>query len=400
MRQLATIQKIKEILPIEGRDKIGLATFENVGWKVIVVKEEMKPGDLVVYIEYDSVLPDKPEFEFLKNRCWRESVRGYKIGAMKMGGVVSEGIAFDLSILPKSPDQYKEGDDVSKILGIELFDDLFSAGAVKYERTNHKSTWYKRLLYKIFPSLAKKIWGGKGSRAFPSYYIDKTDETRIQVFPHILEKHKGLDILVTEKLDGCSSTFLVTPSNEFIMASRNLALDQLKIDKAITKYNSETSSKQPMRDYWRIIASKYNIPEILNDYKKSHHINIAIQGEICGPSVQHNKLDLKELELYLFNLYNVDTREYLPYSEMIKFANEYNLKVVPLLEERKLDWDNVDDLVEFSKGFSVINTKSMREGLVIRAKEISKVQPEHSMGKFFSFKVINPDFLVKYSNEK
>ena len=400
MRQLATIQRIKDVLPIEGRDKIGLATFENVGWKVIVVKEEMKPGDLVVYIEYDSVLPDKPEFEFLKNRCWRESVRGYKIGAMKMGGVVSEGIAFGLNILPKSPDHYKEGDAVAKELGIELFDDLFQQGKPICERVNHKSTWYKRLLYKYFPWLAKKIWGGAGSRSFPSYYIDKTDETRIQVFPHILEKHRDLNVLVTEKLDGCSSTFLVTPQNEFIIASRNLSLDQIRIDKAVSKYNTDTMKKQPMRDYWRIIASKYNIPEVIYKYKKIHHVNIALQGEICGPGIQNNKLKLQDLELFLFNIFNVDTKKYFTYNEMVEFAKENGFKVVPLIEERKLDWNSVDEAVEYSKGTSVIGLSQIREGVVVRAKDINNVQPEHSMGRMFSFKIINPDFLVKYSNEK
>ena len=39
-RQLATIQKIKNIENIEGKDKIGLASFYSTGWKVIVDKSE------------------------------------------------------------------------------------------------------------------------------------------------------------------------------------------------------------------------------------------------------------------------------------------------------------------------------------------------------------------------
>jgi hypothetical protein len=50
----------------------------------------------------------------------------------------------------------------------------------------------------------------------------------------------------------------------------------------------------------------------------------------------------------------------------------------------------VQDFVEFSKGRSVINSSIPREGVVIRCIERGQ--------KLFSFKVINPDFLLKYDN--
>ena len=43
-------------------------------------------------------------------------------------------------------------------------------------------------------------------------------------------------------------------------------------------------------------------------------------------------------------------------------------------------------MVELSKGKSVINPKIQREGIVARLKE-----------KRFSFKIINPDFLLKFN---
>ena len=45
----------------------------------------------------------------------------------------------------------------------------------------------------------------------------------------------------------------------------------------------------------------------------------------------------------------------------------------------------VDELVELSKGPSLLNPDIPREGIVIRARDGS-----------FSFKVINPDFLIKF----
>ncbi|RYX99082.1 hypothetical protein EON78_03970 [bacterium] len=54
----------------------------------------------------------------------------------------------------------------------------------------------------------------------------------------------------------------------------------------------------------------------------------------------------------------------------------------------------VDNLVEMSKGYSLLNNKVKREGIVIRPlEEINNVE---EIGRL-SFKVINPDFLLKYN---
>ena len=65
LRKLATIRKITDIRPIEGADKIEIATVG--GWNVVVAKDvEHKVGNSVVYCEIDSFLPIKEEFEFLR----------------------------------------------------------------------------------------------------------------------------------------------------------------------------------------------------------------------------------------------------------------------------------------------------------------------------------------------
>lgn len=48
MRQLASVQKIINLQPIEGKDKIELATV--LGWLVVVQKGEFKIGDLCIYV--------------------------------------------------------------------------------------------------------------------------------------------------------------------------------------------------------------------------------------------------------------------------------------------------------------------------------------------------------------
>ena len=178
-RTLASIETISELNPISGADKIEVARIK--GWNVVVRKGEFNVGDKVVYCEVDSVLPERPEFEFLKDKH-------YRIRTAKLRGQVSQGICFPLTVLnngdwqlsdslpfvPFGFDELEPGFDVTKILGI-----------TKYEKP-------------IPVQLRGRMRGPISRLAVP-----KTDETRVQNIPDVLERHKGVVFYVTEKLDGC-----------------------------------------------------------------------------------------------------------------------------------------------------------------------------------------------------
>ena len=110
MRKLASIQKIKSLEPIAGADAIEKATV--LGWQLVVKKGEFNIGDLCVYCEIDSLLPDRPEFEFLKPR-------GMRIRTVRLRGQISQGICFPLNVLPEGFD-IQENTDVTETLGITL----------------------------------------------------------------------------------------------------------------------------------------------------------------------------------------------------------------------------------------------------------------------------------------
>ncbi|MCH8319071.1 MAG: RNA ligase (ATP), partial [Bacteroidetes bacterium] len=169
MRKLASIQKISTLEPIQDADAIEKATV--LGWQLVVKKGEFKAGSLCVYCDIDSILPDRPEFEFLKQRKMR-------IKTIKLRGQISQGICFPLSILP--PDtEIREDMEVTEILGIK-----------KYE-----------------PPVPAHLQGvAKGK--IPSF-IPKTDEPRIQVVQDTLDSFKGEKCYITEKLDGSSVTYFI-----------------------------------------------------------------------------------------------------------------------------------------------------------------------------------------------
>ena len=306
MRQLASIQRIKSIEPITNADSIVKATV--LGWQLVIKKDEFKPGDLCVYVEIDSILPDKPEFEFLRNK-------NFRIRTIRLRGQVSQGICFPLNILPDNI-QVEEGVDVTDVLNI-----------VKYE-----------------PPVPVNMQGVmKGG--FPSF-IPKTDETRVQILQDLLDTHKGAACYITEKLDGTSVTYFIK-DGVFGVCSRNLELEE----------NEDNL-------YWKT-ARQFNIEEKL----RSIGCNIAIQGELVGEGIQGNKLKLKGQHVFVFSVFLIDEYRYAMFHEWMKMMEELDIRTVPVINDNYRLENNIDDILSMSEIFSPMNGSVMSEGIVIRLKE-------------------------------
>ena len=71
MRQLATIQQIKSIEPIENSDFWELAHV--MGWQGVVKKGGFKLGAWGVYFEVDSFLPLEERYQFLQKTSYRKN---------------------------------------------------------------------------------------------------------------------------------------------------------------------------------------------------------------------------------------------------------------------------------------------------------------------------------------
>jgi hypothetical protein len=130
----------------------------------------------------------------------------------------------------------------------------------------------------------------------------------------------------------------------------------------------------------------------IEDKLKSLNKNIAIQGEIIGPGIQGNLYKLTKHELMVFDIFYIDKYRYYNHNELTKICKQLDLKTVPIISENFKMEHTVDELVEFSNGASILNTNIKREGIVFR----STLQINDSSLKRLSFKVINPEFLLKY----
>ena len=353
MRKLASIQVINNLKPIPGADKIEVAKI--LGWDVIVKKGDFQIGDKTVYCETDSVLPERPEFEFLKPRKMRVRI-------VRMKNQISQGICFPLSILPDNS-VFSVGDDVTELLGIK-----------KYEE----------------PIPAQLVGEVKG--LFPSF-IPKTDETRVQILQELLDKYAGTKCYVAEKLDGSSSTFFIN-NGEFGVCSRNL---QLKLQDKPNWFNKALVAlrlKKPPKKLSNTLLKLANQLQ-LEKKLKSLKRNIALQGEVIGEGIQKKKgkelYALKGQQVYFFNAWDIDKQEYLSFASFMELMDRLQLQCVPFDRFVLLGTD-IDELVERSKGVSALNENTLREGIVVRPIEETR---DEKFGRV-SFKVINPEFLLKY----
>ncbi len=334
-----------------------------MGWQVIVQKDEYKPGDKCVYVEVDSVLPDKPEFEFLRKKDFR-------IKTMKMGGVISQGICFPLSILP--PGEYKVGDDVTDIIGIKKYDEYVEE---KSRDDQPVKSPLRRFMFRhtLTRPLARLIWTKDRSRsdAFPDF-VSKTDETRIQNIPHIL-KNKDVKWVGREKIDGQSGTF-------FLRRIKN------SIPFLPDRYDFGVCSRNrrlPVNDgssFWQI-AERYHLRDVLMELICGQEW-VCIQGEVIGPKIQGNKYHLDKTDMYCFNLIYPGRKVDCETAEEI--VGMYGLKWVPMVVKDYTLPDTVSELLDFATGESALYP-DLREGIVFR---------NYRTGQ--SFKAVSNDFLLKH----
>ena len=336
-RKLASIQTILSLSPIVGADAILLAKV--LGWELVVKKTEFQVGDRCVYFEIDSVLPIAQWNDHLR----KEPNKPLRIKTIRLRGALSQGLAMPMSIIPTG--EYEIGTDVTGLLNVTKYEPIVPA---------HLS--------------------GMAKGNFPAF-LHKTDETRLQSEPKVLDEaiSKGLVLVGTLKMDGTSFT-AYRRDDEFGVCSRNLDLKE-------TEGNA----------HWRM-ARKLKLEEILRNEPR----NLSIQGEICGPSIQGNRLGLSESKLYLFNLFDIDTGKYLSHNELSVFAEKHMLNMVPTVY--RLDFGGVVGPRDVNHLLNIANNLNYdngtpAEGIVWRS--MCETYSDVLKGRM-SFKTISNRFLEKY----
>lgn len=380
-RALAYIQHVTNIRPIEGADNIEQCNV--LGWNLICKKGEFHEGDPCVYIEIDSKVPEREEFEFLR-------AKGFKVKTMKLGkfNCISQGLAMPQSAF-KELTGLSEGTDVTDILGIK-----YSVQEDNTRKSNgDPNAKYKSMAarhQKIFKKkwarwMMRRSWGRKvmffffgkkkdNPRGFPTF-VSKTDEERVENQPWRIGD--GKTYLATEKLDGTSCTYALERKGrnkfEFYVCSRN-----------VRQQDEKQECYHDHNIYWDL-AFKYNIEQHLKDFLNQFPQLkwVCIQGEGVG-SVQGNPLKLTEDDLYVFNFKESQTGRWSSMAGAGQ-VREWGMKWVPILGEVQMP-DTMEELKVLATGKSKVNPNVMREGIVYRSLDGSD-----------SFKNVSREYLLKHN---
>lgn len=363
-RKLASVQKVKAIRPIEGADRIEVVQVLN--WDCVASKGQYHVGDLVIYFEIDSLLPDIPAFEFLKKSAWSQKLNKYKISTHKFRKQISQGLIMPITQLREiyneingtsiSSIDYDEGDDLTALLKIEKYEPPVSNGPLG-EIINHE------------------------------WYVPKTDEERIQVcaenvLPEYIKREQN-EWYASIKLDGTSCT-------------AGLFDDAFLIGGRTQWYKDENMYTTTVKKYGDLEAKA-------REYLDATGVYVVFQGELCGPGIQSNRLGLKEKEWFIFNVFVSTTGKYDSYEKldligMLAMCENFRLKHVPIIDdEYKFSFNgysNTDEIVngllsyvdnfKYRTYFEDASPNQVAEGLVFRLNDMTN-----------SFKVVSNKFLLK-----
>lgn len=428
-KPLAYIVKIKDIREIPGADRIELATVMD--YTVVVKKGEYKPGDLGLYIEVDSLLPDGltdelrakytdikegremtdatkeeietalktiqesskyPYFEFLRDRK-------FKIKSMKLGkfGVISQGILFKPSELGIT--DAKVGKDYTLQFGItEIVQDEEEAGL-----TGKKDNWFVRKLmrYSWYRNWRKRH---NVSETWDPTNPGKSDEENVQkVYTEMFKRYRDKKWVKTEKLEGQNITVFsekVKPSLFDRIFHRNAEIKRIGVCSRTRELNKNGNGKA----FWNTVLRLK-----LDEKIKNIPGEWFCRGEHVGPGIQNNIYKLPRTDIVFFDFYRKvyfeDTInrkvsfkwEKLNFEDSVRFAEQWELKFVPVLDddyelpEGRINSKGVfvsgaDVMLQESDGNTVFgnNLNHKREGFVLRLRDDYNV----------SFKVKNPNYSI------
>ena len=195
--------------------------------------------------------------------------------------------------------------------------------------------------------------------------IPTSDEIRIQSAPELIEQLKGKPYYITTKLDGTSGTvYFIDGKVGCCSRSREI-------------------KEEPNALYWQPVF-KYGLREKLAEYGKP----IVLIGEICGPGIQKNRLQLSEPDWFIFDVIDWSNGgpEHMALHNALAVCDSLGLKMVPIEENcNSLPFNyTLEELLEKAKG--KYPSGQDKEGIVVR---------DYYNPKQISFKVINNDFLLK-----
>ena len=340
-----------------------LELFDIAGYQCVTKKGNFKAGELAVYIQPDSVVPQTEPFRFIWEP-WLSKLsdpnvpeKRRRITVRRFRKEVSEGLLMPLSDFVVGQGKWiasaAEGTDVSEFIGVTHYEgdqDVESTEGIthnpvrKYPKTI--KGWFFWTLYKL---------GFKGARRQMnmelSFDVPKFDVENFKNFKNTIQD--GEEVIVTEKIHGSQARYVY---KEGVMYAGS-------------------------RNYWKASDSPcvWRKALVQNPWIKGWcqaHEGQPLYGEVV-PTQKGYSYGCKqgEVKFFAFDARNADGDYYTKAEFLHGLTSEYGdrdfIIRVPILYEGSFNRESIAILVD---GVSAVDDRTQREGIVITVKDPARTQ--------------------------
>ena len=326
-----TIEEIETVKPIEGADRIQVATVKGLQFNFVIAKDSFKPGDMVLYFPVDSLVPQALA-EKLGVAGKLAGKNKDRIKTMKLKGVMSQGIVGNLDII---------GDmSCESLLGVNRF-----------PSTEEITAYLGITKYEPPETICQGGMLVGHLNDVHMYDIEGADR-----YPMVVDELMDQRVFITEKIEGTNWYGGVGTNGECFVGQRSGSIIPDDGNAAGNTWWS-TAIMQGILD----VAIKLRRDEFQNK-------SVVFRGELAGGSIQSNIYKLPKIQIFVFDLL-VDGK-YLDAPDFLRLTNEHKVQTVPVLwtEGTLREWlakVGKAGVKDASNGRSVLGD-TLREGIVIK----------------------------------
>lgn len=359
------------------------------GYQVVVRKGQFTPGDLAVYIQPDSVVPQTEPFRFL----WEQHVgidgtvpeKRRRITVRKFRGQWSEGLLLPVTDFPQLFAEGPEppfllpqvGEDVSDFIGVTHYDPDADVESTRAPQMHAPKRKYPKTLRGWMFFVLAKLGFRKGHHGFSQEVSFKLPTYDVESFKnHAGDFAPGELVLVTEKVHGSNARFVF--------------LD------GVMYAGSKTQWKAPgSNDVWN---NALKTTPWITEWCKEHE-GYALYGEVT-PTQKGFQYGSKDAQFFLFDVRSpkgewVPPQQYrslglAPSSPARWDIGDQPDNMVPVLYAGPFDRDHILGMVDGPS--QVPGAKHIREGVVIKSFNFVRGTRGHRQ-----LKIVSNAFLEKDS---
>jgi hypothetical protein len=384
----ANIVRVGPILPHPNADKLELTMVG--GYQVVIGKGNFKEGDLAVYIQPDSVVPQTEAFKFIwgitryrpRAECGSQvsirclaipvlrftrlpievSAKHRRITVKRLRKEYSEGLLMPIADFattlfnnPKwqGSSALEVGEDVAELLGITRHVPEFDAEPTAAETEATPKRKFPRSLKGWF------YWGlrqlglrNAGGRSYAEEVNFSSPEYDVNAFKNATRVtfREGEQVTVTEKIHGSNARYVFIPDNDKLPT-------HLQLDGKFYA-GSHRQWKRTGDNVWWNASTRF---KFIEEWCIQHPRQV-LYGEV-GPTQKGYRYgaDKDETFFFAFDVYNSETGEW-------SWPGNVGIEsTVPVLYAGPY---SKDIIAKFVDGPSVVpGAKTIREGIVIHSRE-------------------------------